>query len=74
VVAIVESVAAAAWPENVSWAAYHASQSLGAEMWSNANPALLSLLPLFGDSAQSLAMIKHGTECISKSAASFLGH
>jgi hypothetical protein len=62
----VESVATNAWPENVSWAAYHASQSLAAEMWSNANPASISLLPVFRDSAHSLAMIKHGMECISK--------
>ena len=61
-----ESISTDVWPENVSWSAYHASQHLAAEMWANANPALISLLPLFGDSAHSFAMIKHGMECISK--------
>ena len=50
----------------MSRAACNASQFLAAEMWANANPALISLLPLFGDSAHSFAMIKHGMECISK--------
>jgi hypothetical protein len=47
----------------VSQAAYHASQSLAAKMWLNANPALIALLSLFGDA---FATIQHGMEYISE--------
>ena len=53
------------WAENLTWAAYHASQP-EAQMCENTKPAQIALLPLFADSAHSIAMIKHGMDCISK--------
>ena len=63
---VLESLNKGNWPAHASWAAYHAEQSHASKDVQNVQPAVIALLPLFGDSAHSFAMIKHGMECISK--------
>ena len=45
---------------NISWAAYHASRLPGQDL----TPAISTLLPLFPDSSQSVAMIRHAMDVV----------
>ena len=46
-------------PDNISWTAFHANL-----IYTYSEPAITTLLPLFTETAHSVAMIKHGMSVI----------
>ena len=51
----------AAQDANISWSAYHVEQQQAREYY----PAIFSMLPMFPDDSQSMAMIRHALNVIS---------